>query len=43
MDTMRRPIVDAIMDNVAFCWVEDNPDSVLYNIWLRWQVRHVEA
>jgi hypothetical protein len=29
------------MDNVPFCWVEANPDSALYNIWLHWQVRGV--
>ena len=40
MDKMRRPVIDAIMDNAAFCWVNDYRDSVLYNIWLRWQTRH---
>lgn len=40
MDKMRRPVVDAIMDNVPFCWAGPT-DSVLYNVWLRWQVRHV--
>lgn len=40
MDKTRRPVVDAIMDNVPFCWV-GTEDSVLYNVWLRWQVRDV--
>ena len=42
MDKMRRPVIDAIMDNVPFCWVNDEPDSVLYRVWLHWQVRNVE-
>jgi hypothetical protein len=37
---MRRPMIDAIMDNIPFCWVNEAPDTLLYNIWLHWQVRN---
>lgn len=42
MDQMRRLMIDAIMDNMAFCWVGTEPDSALYNIWLHWQTRDVK-
>lgn len=40
---MKRPMIDAIMDGRAFCWMPDYTaaDKLLYEIWLRWETRHV--
>ena len=39
---MKRPMIDAIMDGRAFCWCNYTAgDEMLYEIWLRWEVRHV--
>ena len=38
---MKRPMIEAIMDSRAFCWLDYTAgDKVLYEIWLRWQTRH---
>lgn len=41
---MKRPLIDAIMDGCAFCWLGYIPsDKLLYEIWLRWETRYVGA
>jgi hypothetical protein len=40
MAQTKRAMLDAVIDGSCFCWLPyQRGDAVLYNVWLRWQVR----